>query len=62
MLNDVGPKVDPAGLERIRGYAGKAAAVGGWPEPLRSRAAFMVPRGRTYVMRAGRQSCEAVTA
>jgi pimeloyl-ACP methyl ester carboxylesterase len=32
VLNDVGPEVDPAGLERIRGYAGKAAAVGGWPE------------------------------
>jgi len=32
VLNDVGPQVDPAGLERIRGYAGKAAPVGSWPE------------------------------
>jgi pimeloyl-ACP methyl ester carboxylesterase len=32
VLNDVGPEVDPAGLERIRGYAGKAAPVRSWPE------------------------------
>jgi len=32
VLNDVGPEVDPAGLERIRGYAGKAAPVHTWPE------------------------------
>src|SRR5206468_10965312 len=32
VLNDVGPDVDPAALERIRGYAGKAAAVRSWPE------------------------------
>ena len=32
VLNDVGPEVDPAGLERIRGYAGKVAAIRTWPE------------------------------
>ncbi len=32
VLNDVGPEVDPAGLERIRGYAGKAPPVRNWPE------------------------------
>lgn len=32
VLNDVGPEVDPAGLERIRGYAGRAAPVHSWPE------------------------------
>ena len=32
VLNDVGPEVDPRGLERIRGYAGKAAPVHSWPE------------------------------
>jgi pimeloyl-ACP methyl ester carboxylesterase len=32
VLNDVGPEVDPAGLERIRGYAGKVTAVRSWPE------------------------------
>ncbi|HXZ59104.1 MAG TPA: alpha/beta hydrolase [Steroidobacteraceae bacterium] len=31
VLNDVGPEVDPAGLERIRGYVGKAPAVRDWP-------------------------------
>jgi pimeloyl-ACP methyl ester carboxylesterase len=32
VLNDVGPEVDPAGLARIRGYAGKSAAVKSWAE------------------------------
>jgi pimeloyl-ACP methyl ester carboxylesterase len=32
VLNDVGPEVDRAGLERIRGYAGKAAPVRSWAE------------------------------
>jgi pimeloyl-ACP methyl ester carboxylesterase len=32
VLNDVGPEVDPRGLERIRGYAGRAAPVRSWPE------------------------------
>jgi pimeloyl-ACP methyl ester carboxylesterase len=34
VLNDVGPEVDPAGLERIRGYAGKGAAVRSWAEAI----------------------------
>ena len=32
VLNDVGPEVDPAGLERIRGYAGKAPSARSWSE------------------------------
>jgi pimeloyl-ACP methyl ester carboxylesterase len=32
VLNDVGPEVDPQGLERIRGYAGKSPAVRSWDE------------------------------
>src|SRR5579871_5795723 len=32
VLNDVGPEIDPAGLERIRGYAGKSAPVQSWAE------------------------------
>jgi pimeloyl-ACP methyl ester carboxylesterase len=32
VLNDVGPEVDRQGLERIRGYAGKAAPVRDWAE------------------------------
>lgn len=30
VLNDVGPEIDRAGLERIRGYAGKAGAPPDW--------------------------------
>ncbi|HEV2285539.1 MAG TPA: alpha/beta hydrolase [Steroidobacteraceae bacterium] len=30
VLNDVGPEIDPVGLERIRGYAGKGPAVQTW--------------------------------
>jgi pimeloyl-ACP methyl ester carboxylesterase len=32
VLNDVGPEVDPIGLERIRAYAGRAPQVSSWPE------------------------------
>jgi pimeloyl-ACP methyl ester carboxylesterase len=32
VLNDVGPEVDPAGLERIRGYAGRAPSVRSWSD------------------------------
>jgi pimeloyl-ACP methyl ester carboxylesterase len=32
VLNDVGPEVDPTGLARIRGYAGKSPAVATWDE------------------------------
>ncbi len=32
VLNDVGPEIDPAGLERLRGYAGRSAPVGSWAE------------------------------
>jgi len=36
VLNDVGPEIDPVGLERIRGYAGKAQPVRSWPEAVAS--------------------------
>ncbi len=32
ILNDIGPEVDPAGLERIKGYVGKMAPVTSWDE------------------------------
>jgi pimeloyl-ACP methyl ester carboxylesterase len=32
VLNDIGPEVDPEGLERIRGYAGRSAPVRSWAE------------------------------
>jgi pimeloyl-ACP methyl ester carboxylesterase len=32
VLNDVGPELDPRGLERIRGYAGKSPPVRSWEE------------------------------
>ena len=32
VLNDIGPEIDPAGLARIRGYAGQLPAVRTWAE------------------------------
>lgn len=32
LLNDAGPELDPAGITRIAGYAGKAAAIANWDE------------------------------
>ena len=32
VLNDVGPEIDPRGLERIRGYAGKSPPVRSWEQ------------------------------
>jgi pimeloyl-ACP methyl ester carboxylesterase len=32
VLNDAGPEIDPAGLRRIAGYAGKLPAVSSWAE------------------------------
>lgn len=34
VLNDVGPELDPAGIERIRGYAGRTSPVATWPEAI----------------------------
>ena len=32
LLNDVGPELDPAGIARIAGYAGKGAELGTWDD------------------------------
>jgi pimeloyl-ACP methyl ester carboxylesterase len=34
VLNDVGPELDPAGLERIRRYAGRSPTVATWAEAI----------------------------
>lgn len=36
MLNDVGPEIDPAGLERIRGYVGQGRSFPTWMHAARS--------------------------
>jgi pimeloyl-ACP methyl ester carboxylesterase len=32
MLNDIGPEIDPRGIERIRGYVGRAAEFATWED------------------------------
>lgn len=32
VINDIGPEVEPAGLERIRGYVGRGQALSSWEE------------------------------
>lgn len=32
IINDIGPEIDPRGLERIRGYVGKSGPVQSWDE------------------------------
>jgi pimeloyl-ACP methyl ester carboxylesterase len=34
IINDIGPEVDPAGLERIMGYVGKSGPVRNWSEAI----------------------------
>lgn len=34
VLNDIGPEIDPAGAERIRGYAGRLPPVRSWDEAI----------------------------
>lgn len=38
LLNDVGPEIDPAGLDRIRGYVGKSASYPTWLHAARALA------------------------
>jgi pimeloyl-ACP methyl ester carboxylesterase len=35
IINDIGPEVDPRGLERIKSYVGKSAPVRNWEEAMR---------------------------
>ena len=34
IINDIGPEIDPAGLERIKGYVGKSGPVSNWQEAI----------------------------
>ena len=34
IINDIGPEIDPAGLERIKGYVGKSGPVHNWDEAI----------------------------
>jgi pimeloyl-ACP methyl ester carboxylesterase len=43
VLNDIGPALDPAGVERIKGYAGRSPPARDWPEAIaQMRAAYAV--------------------
>ena len=43
VLNDVGPELDPVGLERIRRYAGRSPIVATWPEAVAQLRRVMAP-------------------
>jgi len=45
VLNDIGPEIDPAGLERIRGYVGVPARFADWGA---AAAALAAAQGDTY--------------
>lgn len=45
LLNDIGPEIDPAGLERIRGYVGKSHS---WPTWLHAARFFAETQGDIY--------------
>jgi pimeloyl-ACP methyl ester carboxylesterase len=34
IINDIGPEIDPRGLERIKGYVGRSGPVGNWDEAI----------------------------
>jgi len=58
VLNDIGPQIDAAGLERIRAYAGRTTG----RRPPRSCAAPSAPPGRDLARRAGNSWRGAATA
>jgi pimeloyl-ACP methyl ester carboxylesterase len=43
VLNDVGPEIDPAGVERIKSYAGRLPAVRSWDEAVAQLKAVFGP-------------------
>jgi len=43
VLNDIGPEIDPAGLARIRGYAGRGASAATWREAAELTRAINAP-------------------
>jgi pimeloyl-ACP methyl ester carboxylesterase len=46
VLNDVGPEIDPRGIERIRGYSGKLPPVKTWAEAAsQARATYSISLG-----------------
>ncbi len=49
MLNDIGPEIDPAGIDRIGGYVGKEVVFGSWEEAV----AVLADRNREVFPRWG---------
>jgi pimeloyl-ACP methyl ester carboxylesterase len=62
LLNDMGPEVDPAGLERIKGYAGKLPPQKTGMRPSRKRDSRSALRGPIFQRNAGPLSRGAATA
>ena len=59
LINDIGPEIDPTGIDRIRGYVGRTREFASWEEraPLSARNADVFPAGARRMARFARRIC-----